>query len=66
MNGNIRHLSAYEVKQLMRDIEDLNRDIKEYGTIYPSTIKTCEMLLTNMKYYCSEEWIEFAKEQHLV
>jgi hypothetical protein len=59
----IKRLDNYEKKTLERDINDIVRDIQEYGTIYPSTLKTCECLLSNMKYYCSEEWEEFSKEQ---
>ena len=58
-----KELNNYELKELMRDLEDLNRDVAEYKCIYSSTIKTCEMLLTNMKYYCTEEWANFIEEQ---
>ena len=58
-----KELNNYELKELVRDLEDLNRDIKDMKTIYSSTIKTCEMLLANMKYFCTEEWADFTEEQ---
>lgn len=57
------NLNEYELRTLVRDIQDIARDIEEYNVIRPSTIKTCEVLLSNMKYYCTEEWQEFMKEQ---
>lgn len=59
----VKELNKYETKELIRDIEDIVRDIKELKTIYPSTIKTCELLLSNMKYYCTDEWASFIEEQ---
>ena len=58
-----KELNNYELKELVRDLEDLNRDIKDLKTIYSSTIKTCELLLANMKYYCTEEWADFIEQQ---